>query len=93
MDMTFKPGASSLYCIDKNLSIEKKLSNLTISNGMAWTSDNKRMYFIDSPTQSVQSYSLIQLAGISCLRKTLFLFQKKWVHLMECVSTGKVCYG
>jgi sugar lactone lactonase YvrE len=41
MDMTFKPGASSLYCIDKNLSIEKKLSNLTISNGMAWTADNE----------------------------------------------------
>jgi len=63
MDMTFKPGASSLYCIDKNLSIEKKLINLTISNGMAWTSDNKRMYFIDSPTQSVQSYFFDPVTG------------------------------
>ncbi len=57
MDMKFKPGASSLYCIDKNLSIQKKLGKLTISNGMAWTTDNRRMYFIDSPTQSVKSYS------------------------------------
>ncbi|MDO8994965.1 MAG: SMP-30/gluconolactonase/LRE family protein, partial [Daejeonella sp.] len=36
MDMAFKLGAASLYCIDKNLSIQKKLGNLTISNGIAW---------------------------------------------------------
>ena len=80
MDMTFKPGASSLYCIDKNLSIEKKLSNLTISNGMAWTADNKRMYFIDSPTQTVQSYSFDPINGD-------ILFEKNAVHIPEEMGT------
>jgi sugar lactone lactonase YvrE len=80
MDMKFKPGASSLYCIDKNLSIEKKLSNLTISNGMAWTADNKRMYFIDSPTQTVQSYSFDPLNGD-------ILFEKNAVHIPEEMGT------
>jgi sugar lactone lactonase YvrE len=93
MDMTFKLGASSLYCIDKNLSIEKKLSKLTISNGMAWTSDNKRMYFIDSPTQSVQSYSFDPVTGDILFEENAVYILKKWVHRMECVLTGKECYG
>ncbi|MDP3470096.1 MAG: SMP-30/gluconolactonase/LRE family protein [Daejeonella sp.] len=80
MDMTFKPGAASLYCIDKNLSIQKKLDNLTISNGMAWTADNKRMYFIDSPTQTVQSYSFDPLSGD-------ILFEKNAVHIPEEMGT------
>ena len=80
MDMTFKPGASSLYCIDKNLSVQKKLSNLTISNGMAWTAKNERMYFIDSPTQCVQSYSFDPISGD-------IQFEKNAVHIPEEIGT------
>lgn len=76
MDMTFKPGASSLYYIDKDLNIQKKLSNLTISNGMAWTADHKRMYFIDSPTQTVKSYLFNPDSGD-------ILFERNAVHIPE----------
>jgi sugar lactone lactonase YvrE len=77
MDMDFKPGAASLYCIDKNLSIEKKLSNLTISNGMAWTSDNTRMYFIDSPTQIIKSYIFDANSGAILFEKNAVLIPKE----------------
>jgi sugar lactone lactonase YvrE len=77
MDMNFKPGASSLYCIDKNLDVEKKLSNLTISNGMAWTADNKRMYFIDSPTQTIQSYIFDANSGDILFEKNAVLIPKE----------------
>lgn len=80
MDMNFKPGASTLYCIDKNLIIEKKLSNLTISNGMAWTADNTRMYFIDSPTQAIQSYIFDANSGA-------ILFEKNAVLIPEEIGT------
>jgi sugar lactone lactonase YvrE len=53
-DFTSRKG--SLYCIEKDLSITKKLNNLTISNGLTWSLDNKRMYFIDSSTQFVQCF-------------------------------------
>ena len=33
-----------------------KLKNLTISNGMAWSSDKKTFYFIDSPTNKVFAF-------------------------------------
>jgi len=52
----FKQGAGSLYCVDENMRLQKKHDNLTISNGLAWSLDNSRLYFIDSPTNKVQSF-------------------------------------
>ncbi|MEO6948623.1 MAG: SMP-30/gluconolactonase/LRE family protein [Ginsengibacter sp.] len=56
MHLEHKHEAGSLYCIDNSLKVHKKLDNTTISNGIAWSLDNKRLYFIDSPTQVVQSF-------------------------------------
>ena len=63
MHLEQKHGAGALYCIENNLKIHKKLSNTTISNGIAWSLDNKRLYFIDSPTQTVQSFIFEQKTG------------------------------
>lgn len=52
----FTQGAGSLYRIGQDLKPSKMLSNLTISNGMAWTEDNRTLYFIDSPTQQINEY-------------------------------------
>ena len=49
-------GQGSLYCINANKQADKKVGNTTISNGLAWSLDNTRLYFIDSPTQMVQSF-------------------------------------
>lgn len=63
MQMNFKEGAGSLYCIDKNLDIHKRSDKVTISNGLAWSLDNKRLYYIDSPTQRVQSFIFDEKSG------------------------------
>lgn len=59
----FTEGAGSLYCISEDLSVEKKLSNLTISNGMAWTEDQSTFYFIDTPTQQIQEFDFDAVTG------------------------------
>ncbi len=56
MHMKHLPGAGSLYCINEDKQVNKKIGNTTISNGLAWSLDNTRLYFIDSPKQRVQSY-------------------------------------
>jgi sugar lactone lactonase YvrE len=56
MARDFATGKGSLYSIDKNLSVTKKLKDLTIPNGLVWSLDNRRMYFIDTPTQCVRSF-------------------------------------
>lgn len=63
MQMQFKKGAGSLYCIDKDLNIKKKLDKVSISNGIAWSLDGKRLYYIDSPTQVVQSFIFKEETG------------------------------
>ncbi|GAA0309076.1 sugar lactone lactonase YvrE [Gracilibacillus halotolerans] len=53
MDREGRDPTGSLYCLDSSLTVEKKLSNLTTSNGIAWNMANDTMYFIDTPTRNV----------------------------------------
>lgn len=57
MNVRFKEGAGSLYCIDSNFIVTKKIEDLTIPNGLVWSLDNRTMYHIDSPTRKVRAYS------------------------------------
>ena len=63
MHLEQKDKAGALYCMDEDLKVHKKLSNSTISNGIAWSLDNKRLYYIDSPTQAVQSFIFEEKTG------------------------------
>ncbi len=56
MDLACKTGAGTLYCIDSDLVPKPTLTNLSISNGMAWSLDGQRFYFIDSPTFQINCY-------------------------------------
>ena len=56
LNKIFEPNSGSLYSVGKEMKFKKHIDNLTISNGIAWTEDNKTMYFIDSPTQQVRAY-------------------------------------
>ena len=42
--------------VGKDLSVTKKVEDVSISNGICWSLDNKTMYFIDSPTREIKAY-------------------------------------
>lgn len=71
MDMDIKEGAGALYCLEKNLQIQKKLEKVTISNGLAWSTDNRVFYYIDTPTQKVDSYHFKEETGEIIFDKTV----------------------
>lgn len=77
MDMDCKEGAAALYCIGHDGVPEKKLDNITISNGLAWTQDNKTFYYIDTPTQNVQSFSFDENTGNIDFGKTVIQIPKE----------------
>jgi sugar lactone lactonase YvrE len=72
MDLDFKEGAGSLYCVEKGFSPRRELGRVTISNGLAWSLDNKRAYHIDSPTQTVRSYLFDMDKGSLSFEKIAF---------------------
>jgi sugar lactone lactonase YvrE len=60
------PGAGSLYCLEgtgRDYRVSHKLSDITVANGLDWSPDNKRMYYIDSPTQRVDVFDFDADAG------------------------------
>lgn len=50
------PNQGSLYCMETDLSVSKKLDNISISNGIAWSLDHRTMYYIDSLKYNVHAY-------------------------------------
>lgn len=71
MSTRFDEGVGSLYLFDENLSLHHKLGGLTIPNGLCWSLDNKRMYFIDSPKRCVQSFLFDAEKGSITFEKTV----------------------
>lgn len=56
MHLQAKQDAASLYVMDDNHNIKKVLDDITISNGIIWTLDQKVMYYIDTPTKQVKAF-------------------------------------
>lgn len=46
----------SLWCLHTDLRIEKKYPDVTVSNGLVWTSDKRTMYYIDTPRKTVIAF-------------------------------------
>jgi sugar lactone lactonase YvrE len=63
-------GVASLYRLDPDYRVSRVLTNVTLSNGLDWTSDNRRMYYIDSRTQQVDTFAFDLERGTLGERRT-----------------------
>jgi sugar lactone lactonase YvrE len=63
MSMEGKPQAGALYRLDPDSSVHKMIENVSISNGIVWSLDATKMYYIDTPTQKVMSWDYNQETG------------------------------
>lgn len=75
MSIDESPGAGNVYVFDKGKS-EKKIENVTISNGLAWSIDNKTLYYIDTPTFEVVSYQYESTTGTIKDKKVVITIPK-----------------
>ncbi|MGC9353667.1 MAG: SMP-30/gluconolactonase/LRE family protein [Mariniphaga sp.] len=51
-----KPQAGALYRLDPDSSVHKMIDNVTTSNGIVWSPDFTKMYYIDTPTRKVMAW-------------------------------------
>ena len=66
MAVDHTPGAGTLYCVRRvkgELEASVHLRGLTISNGLDWSGDNRRMYYVDSATQRIDVFDFDAEAG------------------------------
>jgi sugar lactone lactonase YvrE len=69
-------GAGALYCLDADLTVRTMIDHVTISNGLVWSSDAKRFYYIDTPTCEVAAFDYDVDSGNLANRKTAIKIDK-----------------
>ncbi len=63
MALDERGGAGALYRLDPDGHVETMIDGVTISNGLDWSDDGRLMYFIDTPTQSVDVFDFDLASG------------------------------
>jgi sugar lactone lactonase YvrE len=56
MDKNLKQPLGALYRFDNEMKSDEMDRGFTISNGIAWSPDNKTMYFSDTPARIIYAY-------------------------------------
>lgn len=62
-DLLERPGSGTLYRFDPDGSLHVMLRPVTNSNGIAWSLDRRTMYYIDTPTYTVQAFDYDNASG------------------------------
>ena len=63
MALDERSPSAGLYRVDTGLAVTKVIGGTTISNGLGWSPDGDRFYFIDSPTGRVDVFDMDPAAG------------------------------
>jgi sugar lactone lactonase YvrE len=58
-----RAGAGNLFCLERDLSVTRKIKGVSISNGLGWNAAADTMYYIDSPSQRVLAFSYDNASG------------------------------
>jgi len=71
MSLSNQPSRGALYQLDSNHTVKHLLSEVSISNGLAWTSDGETMYYIDTPTRQITAFDYDLATGDVQNRRTV----------------------
>jgi sugar lactone lactonase YvrE len=71
MALDERAGAGALYRLDPGGEVHTMLHHVSISNGLDWSNDGRLMYFVDSPTQSIDVFDFDLAAGTIANRRSL----------------------
>lgn len=63
MAMDGRRGAGSLYRLDDRRHVERMVEGVSISNGLGWSLDGRRMYYIDTPEDRVDVFDFDPATG------------------------------
>ena len=81
-----------LYRIDADRSVNVMDENITISNGLAWSPDGTKMYYIDSPTKNIFAYDYDGATGAITNKRVAITLndEQGWPDGMTIDSDGMI---
>jgi sugar lactone lactonase YvrE len=65
------PKCGALYVLAHGLTAEHRVSEVSCSNGLAWSSDGRTMYYIDTPTRAVDAFDYDAETGAIANRRAV----------------------
>lgn len=77
MSLSEDSGVGNVYMMQNGLAPVKKIESVSISNGMAWSSDYQTFYYIDSPTMQVVAYDYDKATGQISNKRTVVKIEKE----------------
>ena len=77
-DVEGRQPLGSLFRLDADPKLTRVLTGITISNGLAWSPDQRTMYYIDSATHGVDAFDVEPETGALSHRRRLVEFQTEW---------------
>ncbi|TAH22203.1 MAG: SMP-30/gluconolactonase/LRE family protein [Cytophagales bacterium] len=69
MSMKGVEKAGNFYVFDGNGKLTKTYDSVTVSNGVVWSLDSTKMYYIDTPTKEIKEFSYNNQTGEVALQK------------------------
>ena len=63
MQLKAERGAGALYRLDADLTVHMMVEGVSVSNGLAWSPELDRMYYIDSPRREVTVFDYDHESG------------------------------
>jgi len=76
-DRTLQKPLGCLYCVDGSLQAHKMDEGFMMSNGIAWSPDNRTMYFCDSRPGKIFAYDFDLTAGRVSNRRIFMDFSER----------------
>ena len=71
------PQAGKLYALEHDGSVSLKIPEVSCSNGMAWSLDNRVFYHIDTPTREVTAYDYANETGAITNRRVTIVIPEE----------------
>ncbi|KAK5650276.1 hypothetical protein RI129_001305 [Pyrocoelia pectoralis] len=82
----FGPVTGSLFSMDSRKNLKTHRTNIAVSNGIAWSNDMKKMYYIDSKSRVIDQYDFDASSRSISNRQPWFNFNK---HLIPGLPDGQ----
>jgi len=80
MPIASRDPIGSLYCLYPDLHVERKVTEVSCSNGIAWSLDHKTMYYIDTPLCRVDAFDFDVATGHIENRRVAFEIPQAMGH-------------